>query len=75
VRYILRVRVLPYNRASSIDTSRMRTNRGGKIDGRVSVVSSQEAVKCAGEVLKFSYDSASRIDVPRLRERAAGHIK
>ena len=51
VRHILHVRVLPYNRASSIDTFRMRTHRGGKIDGRVSVVSSQELLKVETEAI------------------------
>ncbi len=65
--HVVRVGVRSHDRASSTDTQRMRANRGGKIDGRVSVVSSQEAVKYARQVLKFADDTATRVNVPSLR--------
>src|SRR5258708_25060016 len=53
----------------------MRANRGRKLNGRVSLGSSQEAVEYAGEVLKFADDTATGVNVPSRGKFAAGHIE
>ena len=62
-------------RASWINAQCMSSDRRRKIDGAVSAGGSQETVEHACAVFKVADDIGTRVDVPSLCERTAGHIK